>query len=75
MEWIDTHAHLYLPQFDEDRDAVLDDAASKGIHRIYLPNIDLESRSGASTRETQVCYQLCARGHCERCDDKRAIRS
>ena len=43
MEWIDTHAHLYLPQFDEDRDAVLDDAASKGIHRIYLPNIDLES--------------------------------
>ena len=35
MEWIDTHAHLYLPQFDEDRDAVLDDAASKGIHRIY----------------------------------------
>ncbi|MGC6531554.1 MAG: TatD family hydrolase [Flavobacteriales bacterium] len=43
MEWIDTHAHLYLPQFDEDRDAVLDDAASKGVHRIYLPNIDLES--------------------------------
>ena len=39
------------------------------------PNIDLESRSGASTLETQVCYQLCTKGHCERCDDKRAIRS
>ena len=36
------------------------------------PNIDLESRSGASTLETQVCYQLCTRGHCERCDDTRA---
>ncbi len=38
--YIDTHAHLYLPEFDTDRDAVLARAAAAGITRIYLPNID-----------------------------------
>ena len=36
------------------------------------PNIDLESRSGASALETQVCYQWCTRGHCELCGDESA---
>ena len=36
------------------------------------PNIDLESRSGASALQTQVCYQLCTRGHCELCGDESA---
>lgn len=37
---IDTHAHLYLPRFDEDRDAVLARAMKNGIEKIYLPNVD-----------------------------------
>ncbi len=38
--FIDTHAHLYLPQFDEDRDAVVDSALKQGVKKILLPNID-----------------------------------
>ena len=38
--FIDTHAHLYLSQFDEDRDAVIDSALQQGVKKILLPNID-----------------------------------
>ncbi|NUO03684.1 MAG: TatD family hydrolase [Saprospiraceae bacterium] len=37
---VDTHAHLYLEQFDEDRDAMMQRALEAGVGRIYLPNID-----------------------------------
>ena len=38
--FIDTHAHLYLPQFDEDRDTVVDSALKQEVKKILLPNID-----------------------------------
>ena len=37
---IDTHTHLYLPEFDQDIDAVIDRAIALGIHEFYLPAID-----------------------------------
>jgi TatD DNase family protein len=37
---IDTHAHIYLEEFDEDRDEVILRAKEKGIEKIVLPNID-----------------------------------
>lgn len=37
---IDTHAHIYLEDFDEDIDQVLDRCKENGVGRIYLPNID-----------------------------------
>lgn len=37
---VDTHAHLYLDQFDEDRDEMLQRAKDKGIRKFFLPNID-----------------------------------
>jgi len=40
---IDTHCHLYLDQFEEDLDAVLDCAAQAGVSHICLPAIDLDS--------------------------------
>lgn len=43
MNYIDTHAHIYSPKFDADRDQVLDDIFASGVSRIYMPNIDLES--------------------------------
>lgn len=36
----DTHTHLYLDQFDEDRDEVITRAINQGVQRIFLPNID-----------------------------------
>jgi TatD DNase family protein len=43
MHLIDTHTHLYLEQFDSDRDDMLQRAFSAGIHQLFLPNIDKDS--------------------------------
>ncbi|AER40569.1 MAG: TatD family hydrolase [Flavobacteriales bacterium] len=40
MKISDTHAHLYMEQFDEDRDCVIKKAIDNGINRFYLPSID-----------------------------------
>jgi TatD DNase family protein len=40
---IDTHCHLDFPHFDEDRDAVLAQAAQAGVTAIINPGTDLES--------------------------------
>lgn len=42
-EFIDSHAHLYLKQFDQDRAEVIKSAKNAGITRILLPNIDLDT--------------------------------
>jgi TatD DNase family protein len=43
---IDTHSHIYLDQFDEDRGEVLDRASEAGVTHIFMPAItfsDIES--------------------------------
>lgn len=40
---IDTHSHVYVKQFAEDRQQVLDRASKAGLKKIYLPNIDSSS--------------------------------
>jgi TatD DNase family protein len=40
---VDTHTHIYLEEFDSDRDAVLLRASEDNIDQLFLPNIDLES--------------------------------
>jgi TatD DNase family protein len=43
MTLIDSHSHLYLPEFESDRDAVVQRSVAEGVSRILLPNIDLDS--------------------------------
>lgn len=38
---IDTHSHIYLPEFDTDREDVVKRAVQKGITHIILPNVDM----------------------------------
>lgn len=40
MKMIDTHTHLYVEAFDEDRHKVISEALAKGIYEFYLPAID-----------------------------------
>lgn len=39
----DTHAHLYLEQFDQDREAMVQRALARGVRYLLLPNIDRDS--------------------------------
>jgi TatD DNase family protein len=43
MYLIDTHSHLYLPDFDSDIDEVVHRALASGVQKIILPNIDSAS--------------------------------
>lgn len=40
MQIIDTHSHIYLEEFKEDFDAVIQRAKDNGVKKILLPNID-----------------------------------
>ncbi len=43
MTLTDTHTHIYLDQFDEDRNEMMQRAMDAGVERFFLPNIDLSS--------------------------------
>ena len=53
MEWIDTHCHLDGEEFDDDREAVIQQAREAGVCKIFLPAIDLPT----SQRILQLCSQ------------------
>lgn len=38
--FIDSHAHIYSPEFDNDRAEAVAKAQEDGVDRIYMPNID-----------------------------------
>lgn len=40
MDFVDTHTHLYLDEFNEDRSTVVENAIRAGVGRMMLPNID-----------------------------------
>jgi TatD DNase family protein len=61
MEFIDTHTHLYLPEFDTDRDESVKRAIESGIVKMLLPNIDIHSVDpmlSAVARYKGVCYPM-----------------
>lgn len=43
MNIIDTHSHIFQPDFDDDIDNVIQRAKENGVQQILLPNIDLET--------------------------------
>lgn len=46
MILIDTHAHIYDPQFDDDRDAMLQQAERHQVGQIWMPNCARETIPG-----------------------------
>ena len=55
---IDTHSHFYLPDFQEDFQAVVDRCKSVGIEKIYLPAID------SSTHDAMMALAAAQPGWC-----------
>jgi TatD DNase family protein len=43
----DTHCHLYLHQFDEDRENVIKQAIDSGVTKILVPGIDIKTSEQA----------------------------
>lgn len=43
MKIVDTHTHIYLPEYDDDRDAVMARAAEAGVELMVLPSVDENS--------------------------------
>lgn len=55
---IDTHSHLYQPDFDADAEAMLDRARKAGVSKVYLPAID------ASTHQRMMDFAEAHAGYC-----------
>lgn len=77
-EIIDTHAHVYLPEFDEDRDVMMQRATAAGVHKIFLPNIDstsIDRMLEMESRYPTLCHAMIGWHPCSVTDDfKEALR-
>lgn len=61
MTLIDTHTHLYLEQFDTDRNQVIEYAIGQGISKFFLPNVDsstIESMLQLSKNFPTHCFPM-----------------
>lgn len=59
--FVDTHSHIYLKDFDNDRDEMIRRAIDNGIRKIILPNIDsssIKSMINLSESYPDICYPL-----------------
>jgi len=57
MQLIDTHAHIYLSEFDNDRSAVVENAKLAGVGLIVMPAID--SKTHVAMMELEQQYSTC----------------
>jgi TatD DNase family protein len=58
---IDSHSHIYLEQFDPDRDEIIERARIAGLSRILLPNVDSSTIGAMLEAEQQypgICYAM-----------------
>ena len=63
MQIIDTHNHIYLPDFDADRDEVVKRSLDAGVMKIMMPNIDSSSMAPMLDCEQQfpgICLPMMA---------------
>jgi len=61
MNFIDTHSHIYLPDFNNDRTEVISNALKGGVNKILLPNIDsdsIDSMLGLCRAFPENCYPM-----------------
>ena len=58
---IDTHAHFYAEEFNDDREDIIKDAFENGVEKIFLPNIDIDSIEGMmdlAKKYPSQCYPM-----------------
>ncbi|MDN3668185.1 TatD family hydrolase [Echinicola jeungdonensis] len=68
MHYIDTHAHIYSKKYDNDRDDVIRRCEEKGVKKIYMPNVDVDSIDPmleAELKYPDVCVPMMGLHPCE----------
>ena len=58
---VDTHTHIYLDQFDEDRAEMMQRAKENGVEKFYLPNIDstsIEAMLKLEKENPETCFAM-----------------
>jgi len=61
MQLIDTHTHFYLPEFDNDRDEVVERAIDNHVVKLLMPNIDIysvDAMIAVENRYSGICYSM-----------------
>ncbi len=61
MQLIDTHTHIYLPDFNSDRDETIRRAVQSGVVKLLMPNIDIDSASPMFSVESKypgICFPM-----------------
>ena len=61
LKLIDTHAHMYLPEFDQDIDKVIHESIEVGVEKIFMPNIDNNTIEGMlllEKRHKNHCFPM-----------------
>jgi TatD DNase family protein len=60
MYFIDTHTHIYLPEFDDDRGSMMKRATEAGVKTTILPAIDSTTHAKMLAVETTFpdCYAM-----------------
>lgn len=60
LQLIDTHAHIYLPAFDDDREEIVQNAGKNGLSAIYMPAIDATTHQAMLDTESNfdLCYAM-----------------
>lgn len=61
MKYIDSHTHLFLEQFNNDYDAVIQRAIEAGVEYMLIPNIDsssVEDVHALCARYPRNCYPM-----------------
>lgn len=58
--WIDTHAHIFVEEFDRDRADMLQRCAESSVRKIFMPNVDHTTidRMLEVERQYPNCYPM-----------------
>lgn len=76
FDLIDTHTHLYLDAFNDDRPAMMSRAIEAGVTRMLLPNIDFASIPGMHAlcdAHPNNCFPMMGLHPCDVKDDFREV--
>ncbi len=61
MILIDTHTHLFLDHFDDDRAAVIKESLENGVQKLFIPNIDASTTTKVVKMAKDypgICYPI-----------------